>query len=91
MNPTLLTILGVTGNLLVVISYLPQIKKLLITKRAEDLSLSMWVMYTLGDILLLIYSISTGDVIFTALFTLFTVENVVVLYLAIKYSKTKAS
>ena len=76
--------LGMLGNLLLVGSYLPQIYKLIKTKSAEDLSLSMWVIYVLGDVCLLAYSIGTGDLIFTALFAL---ENLIVLYLTYLYRK----
>lgn len=79
--------LGLLGNILLVGSYLPQIYKLIKTKSAEDLSLSMWVIYVLGDICLLAYSIGTGDLIFTALFALFSLENLIVLYLTYLYSK----
>lgn len=89
MSENMITGLGVVGNILVVVSYLPQIRKIIVTKSAEDLSLGMWGLYVLGDLCLLIYSISTGDSIFTALFTLFTVENLVVFYLALKYGKVK--
>lgn len=89
MNPALLNIIGALGNILVLVSYLPQIHKILKTKKSEDISLSMWGLYVVGDILLLIYSIATGDTVFTALFTLFTVENLVVFFLAIKYAKVQ--
>ncbi len=89
MNPNLLTAVGVLGNILVVVSYLPQIRKIIVTKKSDDLSLGMWGLYVLGDILLLVYAAATGDTIFTALFTLFTIENLVVLYLAFKYAKVK--
>ena len=79
--------LGMLGNLLLVGSYLPQIYKLIKTKSAEDLSLSMWVIYVLGDVCLLAYSIGTGDLIFTALFALFSLENLIVLYLTYLYRK----
>jgi MtN3 and saliva related transmembrane protein len=89
MKDSLLIAIGIVGNVLVLVSYLPQIRKIIVTKSAEDLSLGMWWMYTLGDLLLMIYSIALGDAIFTALFTVFSVENIVVLYLAIKYGKPK--
>ena len=89
MSENVITGLGVVGNILVVLSYLPQIRKTIVTKSAEDISLGMWALVLLGDICLLIYSISTGDSIFTALFTLFTVENLVLFYLALKYGKVK--
>lgn len=89
MDARIVVAIGVLGNVLLALAYLPQIRKTIVSKSAEDLSLSMWVLYVLGDICLLAYSMMTGDAIFTALFTLFTVENAVVLYLAVKYGKVK--
>ncbi len=89
MSENLITGVGVLGNILVVVSYLPQIRKIIVTKKAEDISLGMWGLYVLGDVCLLVYSIAVEDAIFTALFTLFTVENLVVFYLAVKYGKPK--
>lgn len=89
MSENVITGLGVMGNILVVVSYLPQIRKTIVTKSAEDISLGMWALVLLGDICLLVYSIATEDSIFTALFTLFTVENLVIFYLAVKYGKVK--
>jgi len=89
MSSTALNAIGILGNILVLISYLPQIHKIIKTKKSEDLSLGMWGLYLIGDGLLMIYAIATGDTIFTALFTIFTIENLVVLYLALKYAKVK--
>lgn len=89
MSSNFITGLGIAGNIVVVVSYFPQIRKILATKKAEDISLPMWALYVIGDLMLLIYSIATDDTIFTMLFTLFTIENLVVLYLAFKYAKVK--
>ncbi len=80
-------ILGIIGNVILVASYLPQIKKIIVTKQAEDLSILMWFFIVLGDACLMVYSILTNDSIFTALFTLFTVENGILLFLTYKYGK----
>ena len=82
-------IIGIIGNALLVIAYIPQILKLIKTKRGEDLSLGMWICYLAGDLLLAIYSVYTLDYIFCSLFILFTIFNVIVLGLTLKYSKKK--
>jgi MtN3 and saliva related transmembrane protein len=91
MASTFITGLGIAGNFVVVASYFPQIQKIIVTKKSEDISLPMWALYVLGDLMLLIYSIATNDTIFTMLFILFTIENIVVLYLAFKYAKVNRS
>lgn len=89
MNSAFITGLGITGNIIVVVSYFPQIHKILVTKKAEDISIPMWMLYVVGDLLLLAYSIATNDIIFIMLFILFTIENLLVLYLTYKYAKVK--
>ncbi len=91
MSPGLIQAIGIVGNVLLVSAYLPQIHKTIKTKKAEDLSLLMWLAYFVGDVLLLVYSIATNDAIFTALFTLFTIGNFVLLTLTLKYSKPQKS
>ena len=82
-----LSALGIIGNILLVLAYLPQIKKLIVTKKAEDISIWMWIITFFGDLALLVYALMINDSIFTALFTLFMVENIVILYLTAKFSK----
>lgn len=43
---------GIVGNALLVLAYIPQIVKLIKTKKGEDLSLMMWINYLVADILL---------------------------------------
>lgn len=86
MSPMLLTTIGIIGNALLALSYIPQILKILRTKKAEDLSLLMWLAYLIGDILLTIYAWYTGDIIFTILFILFTIGNFTILALSVRYS-----
>ena len=85
----LMHIIGIIGNALLVIAYIPQILKLVRTKKGEDLSLGMWICYLAGDLLLAVYSVYTADYIFSSLFILFTFFNVIVLALTLKYSKKK--
>jgi uncharacterized protein with PQ loop repeat len=86
MNQTINT-MGIVGNVLLVIGYFPQIIKIITTKKAEDLSLMMWINFLVGDLLLLIYAIYTGDYIFSVLFAFFTIGNLVTMALTIKYGK----
>jgi len=81
-------IIGIVGNALLVVAYIPQIVKIIKTKKAEDLSIWMWIAYFVGDTLLLIYAITTNDTIFTMLFSFFTVGNFALLGLTYKYGNT---
>lgn len=87
MNDLTLQILGVTGNALMVLGYVPQIRKIVITRKAEDISILTWLGYLTGDLCLLAYALLTNDGVFVSLFTLFTVGNVTLVVLTIKYGK----
>ncbi len=82
---------GIVGNVLLALAYVPQIIKLVKTKKGEDLSLLMWINYLVGDIMLAVYAYYTRDVIFGTLFSLFTVFNIIVLYLTLKYNRKKVT
>lgn len=85
--PSSLQLLGFTGNILLIIGYLPQIIKILRTKKASDISISTWICYFLGDALALIYAISTNDTVFIVLFSVFTFGNFTLIFLTNKYGK----
>lgn len=87
MTENVLQIIGIAGNVLLVAAYIPQILKIVKTKKAEDISTLMWLAYFIGDILLLVYSIETDEPIFVMLFTLFTIGNLALFYLSIRYNK----
>jgi MtN3 and saliva related transmembrane protein len=84
-------IIGITGNALLAIAYVPQIIKLIKTKKGEDLSMMMWINYLVGDILLAIYAYYTKEFIFCSLFAIFTFFNITILWLTVKYGKKKIS
>lgn len=79
--------LGILGNILLVSSYLPQIYKTLKTKSGGDISILMCVIWVLGDACFLTYSIMKAETAFIVLFSLFLIENLMVLYLGILYRK----
>lgn len=79
--------IGIIGNALLILAYLPQFIKIIKTKKAEDISILMWAMYGVGDIFLLIYSLSIGDKITSALFIGFSLANLLLIILSIKYGK----
>lgn len=82
-------IFGILANILLVGSYIPQYLKILKTKKGGDISIMMWLVIITGDICSLIYAVSKQDLIFTALFGLFILENFILIYLANKYREKK--
>ena len=68
----MIEILGFTAALLTTISFLPQAIKVWKTRSAEDLSLAMFLLFTIGVFLWLIYGIMLNNypVIISNSFTL---------------------
>lgn len=84
-----LAILGYVGNILLAIAYIPQIYKTWKSKKAEDISISMWLIYLLGETLLLLHAISLGDINFIILLCIFTLGDLAIIVLKLKYGLTK--
>ena len=80
-----LPIIGYIGNVFLLIGYTPQIIKTIRTKKAEDVSIYMWIFYFLGDLFALTYAILTNDPVFIILFGFFTAGNIILIYLTHKY------
>lgn len=55
------TLIGILAGVLTTISFLPQVIKAWKTKRTEDLSLSMYLIFVSGVVLWLIYGIIKAD------------------------------
>ncbi len=78
---------GLIGDGLQVAAYAPQITHLYKCKDSTGLSLKAWLIWLLGDVLLLTYAISISDPIFillTACYTFFTSWGII---LIIKFKK----
>ena len=87
MTDVQLKILGFSGNIILLIGYLPQIIKILKTKKAEDISILTWICYFLGDLIALVYAILSNDIVFSTLFSFFTCGNLALIILTKKYGK----
>lgn len=87
MKEDLLPILGIVGNTLLIAAYIPQIVKMLRTKKVGDVSLTMWVLWFLGDGCFLAYSLIEADLYSSILFGFFGLGNITILALIILYGK----
>jgi len=57
----LITIISYVAAILTTVSFLPQAIKTIKTRNTSSISLGMYIMFTLGVMLWLIYGISTGQ------------------------------
>lgn len=81
----LVTFIGVVAAILVNVSFIPQFIKSWKTKKTDDISIMMYIVYTSGILLWLIYGIAIKNIpiILSNSVGLFLVLSV--LYLKIKY------
>ncbi|MCX8028763.1 MAG: SemiSWEET transporter [Brevinematales bacterium] len=88
MERILIELLGITAGTFTTTSFIPQLVKILKTKSARDLSLVMFVVFTIGILLWLIYGILTASlaIIFANSITLVIASTI--LLLKIKYDRT---
>lgn len=76
---------GVIDN----ISYIPQIIKLLKTKKSEGIAVSTWIMWSVGDIFNIIYAILLGRYELIIYSAMIFCMNMTIIVLSIKYNKTE--
>ena len=80
---TIIELIGLFGIIFVAISWIPQTKKVLIEKKS-GLELKFVLIYSVGSLLLLTYSILISDKIYITLNTLTTIMASINLYYALK-------
>lgn len=81
----LINILSLTAIFAFIVSSLPQVWKLLKNKTARDISFLMALLITVGDILMLIRSVSIGDIFFTVNYSIQSGFWIVIVILILKY------
>lgn len=82
---TLISLLGIVAGMLTTISFLPQVIKTWKSKSADDLSLSMFLIFFSGVALWLIYGIIIGDLPIILANSLTLVLSGTILYFKLKY------
>ncbi|MGB9621396.1 MAG: SemiSWEET family sugar transporter [Brevinematia bacterium] len=80
-------ILGIIAGTLTTTSFVPQLVKILKTKSAKDLSLGMFLIFTLGILLWLIYGILTITLAIIIANSITFVIALTILILKIKYDR----
>ncbi|MBU1018510.1 MAG: PQ-loop repeat-containing protein [Patescibacteria group bacterium] len=75
-------IIGIAGNTLEIIAYMPQIRHLYKEKNSTGVSLGSWMTWLVGDLLLLIYAIHLMDPVFimlTSFYMLFQIWGIILI------------
>lgn len=90
MDRLFVEIIGITAGTLTTISFIPQLLKVVKTKSARDISLLMFVIFTTGILLWLVYGIITRSIaiILANAFTFSIALSILVL--KIKYDRASS-
>lgn len=69
----ILASLGLTGGIICILGYLPQVTKLFKLKKSSQFSVLGWTVWLFASVLLLVYAISIKNFVYITLETLHTV------------------
>lgn len=82
-------IIGLIGDIIVTLAYLPQFTHLLKEKDSTGISLSAWLIWLIGTGMILFYAATTKDPVFISLQLMGFVFILAIVVLAIRYRKRK--
>ena len=83
----LFTSLALIAGIIGTLAYAPQIHHIIKTKNAKGISVKAWLLWLLTGLIILVYSVHKGDIVFITLTTLNSISIITVLILAFKYNK----
>ncbi|MBI2018249.1 SemiSWEET transporter [Candidatus Daviesbacteria bacterium] len=85
MNMFFIQTLGLIAGGFVVFASLPQIVKIIKTKRTSDISLPMYIILNIGIFLWVVYGFLTQQVAIIITNVIFQLVNLIILFLKIKH------
>ena len=80
-------VLGLTGTILIIIAYIPQIRHIVKEHCTGGVSLRAWLLWLIATVLILIHALNTDDLIFKILQTVNLVAVIVILSCIKAYGK----
>jgi MtN3 and saliva related transmembrane protein len=80
--------LGYIAGILTTIAFVPQVMQIYKTKSAEDVSLAMFLLFTAGVVMWLVYGIQSQAVPVIAANSITLILSCVILFFKFKYRKT---
>ena len=83
-------LLGIFGGIIIILSWIPQMIRVMKNKKAEDISIIFLFIMFVGTLSLLFYSIYIKDLIFT-LINLFASINVLIVIALVFYYSLRSS
>lgn len=84
------SIIGILASIIVVLSWVPQITRILTTRRADDISYGLPVLLIIGSVFWVAYGAHLEDVIIMTVNSVIFSFNILILFLKRKYSRERA-
>ena len=78
-------LLGIFGGIVIVLSWIPQMVRIIKNKKSEDVSIIFLIVILIGTISLLFYSVWIKDLIYTLINLFAAIDIIVVIALALYY------
>ncbi len=85
---SLIHIVYLIGTAAALVAGIPQLRKLLATKQADEFSISTWTIWMISQVTALVYALSTGDLLYAAVSILWLTFYVFMITLILKYRTT---
>lgn len=85
------TIVGIVASICIAVSLLPQLKKLISEKQAEDISLGMLIILSIGQVLWIWYGFLKHDWIIISSNCFSLMVDILTLGLSIKYKRNSSN
>ena len=82
---SIVTLIGVAAAICTTVSFLPQAIKVIKTKRTKDLSLAMYLIFTIGVLLWLVYGIVLSDIPLIIANTITMIFSLIILVMKLIY------
>lgn len=80
-------IIYLTSSAVAVFAMAPQVKQLLVTKQADELSLNTWIAWEFNQIVALLYALSIGAIPYVIINFTWIGFYMIMIYLIIKYRR----
>lgn len=84
------SIIGILASIIVVLSWVPQITRILTTRKADDISYGLPVLLIIGSVFWVAYGVHLEDVIIMTVNSVIFSFNILILFLKRKYSRERA-
>ena len=91
LDETTMMLIGITAGILVLSGWIPQIVKGYRTKRMNDVSVYLMIIYFAGAFLWFVYGLALDDIYIIGTNLIIALLTMLVLFMKLKYERTQAN